>query len=189
MKDPIQKALKTKEEVKLFYKRLDLTMRKIGLGIMKILYKEPGRLNPSGKMGGIMLVGTNPSIHSKLTNIWEDNYGIFLKACLKEAGINHEEIWITNLYKRPTEKNRLLDDEEIDKGLQELLCEISVVNPKVIGMLGKQVQIAMDPDNNGYIQLEEMNLVGLPHPSWIKLYATPEQKVDFINQLKRLKNY
>lgn len=212
MIDPIKKYFRTPEEIKLFYQRSDLEMKVSYMKAMKIFISQgktevaewiadtvkyfnhlskvrsKDRLLPKGKEKGIMVIGINPSVQSSLDNVWNDPYGIYLKSLLDQAGINSEEIWITNLYKKKTPENRPLNDEEIEIGLKELRFEIKYSRPRVIVMFGRQVQSAMDPDHKGNEDFQKYQMIGLYHPSFIRQHATPEQKVEFINQLKKVKN-
>lgn len=149
------------------------------LYLNKISKKD--RLSPSGQQKSIMLVGINPSIRSSLEDVWTDPYGKYLKGYLKEAGLNPKKIWITNLYKKTTPENRPLNEKEINEGIEELALEIRYVRPSIVVLFGKQV--------HSFVSIDGYKRMMLPHPSFINRYATPEQKAEFINQLKSLKKY
>lgn len=135
------------------------------------------RLDGEGKSESIMLIGQNPSESSNLKNIWEDTYGKILHSLLSEVGISPEEVYTTNLYKYPTEKNRKLSKEEIASGRYELLTEIRINLPSVIVTLGSQAKDSF-PENT----FEDIPVVHAIHPSYVARF--PEKKVEIINQLK-----
>lgn len=135
------------------------------------------RLDGEGNSGSIMLIGQNPSESSNLKNVWEDTYGKILHSLLSEVGINPEEVYTTNLYKYPTEKNRKLSKEEISSGRYELLTEIRINLPSVIVTLGSQAKDSF-PENT----FEDIPVVHAIHPSYVSRF--PEKKVEIINQLK-----
>ncbi len=176
--------------VKTFYgmKRYDvmkqinaMNLRHHWLFKQKVDYKK--RLEPSGEYGSIMFIGTNPSEASSLSNVWEDNYGKFFGSLLDTAGIDANSIWMTNLYKQSTEKNRPLNKEEIGIGREELLMEIAMVSPTVIVALGTQAQSIFGDVYNW------IPVVKLSHPSYIQRFSNEEHRSNFINQLRSLKKY
>lgn len=146
---------------------------------LRKLEKYP-RLNGQGEFGGMFFIGTNPSIRSKLNNLWEDPYGIYFGDFLKEAGINKNEIYITNLYKYPTENNRPLEKEEIKRGREELALEIIMVNPTVIVPMGKQAE-----DEFKNFKDKMFEIYPIYHPSYVNRF--PENKGRFIEDLKKIK--
>lgn len=141
------------------------------------------RLEGQGKIGGIMFIGINPSIHSKFGNIWEDPYGQYFGSFLEEAGIDKEEVYVTNFYKSSTPENRPLNEKEIEIGWKELEKEIIYVQPKVIIGLGKQVQETLEAHH----RFTQFPIYYLAHPSYIKRF--PDKKEEFINDLKQIKHH
>ncbi len=97
------------------------------------------RLNPTKVPYGIMIIGINPSSSSSLTSAWDDKFGSNLLKFLEGTGIEKDEIWLTNLYKFPTEKNRRLLPSEVEEGWEELKEEMEEANPKAIIAMGEQV--------------------------------------------------
>ena len=147
--------------------------------------KKKPYLRGQGPLNGVMFVGTNPSIKSKLGDLWTDPYGQYFGSFLREAGIDPYKIYATNLYKHPTSFNRPLSPEEIQEGWIELLIEIGFVNPNIIVALGKQVQEQFNIRTNELRNWKTYRVYGLYHPSYIN--RNQNLKVDYINQLIRIK--
>jgi uracil-DNA glycosylase family 4 len=216
------KYIKTKEEARLFYNSLGILLEKIYYKLQGYFYKinrfdlmhttkaiknyfkfmekisPKGRLAPQGKLESIMFIGLNPSITSNFKDVWKDRYGLYLKICLDKSEISPEKIWMTNLYKKATDNNRVLLDSEIKEGMRELLFEIPYVRPKIIVVLGQQVHRAFGLEEKYTFEKRALQckgevypvtLVAFPHPTYIQLYATDDERSEFINQLKKLKEY
>lgn len=144
------------------------------------------RLNPSGKTGGIMFIGINPSEHSKLKDVWEDTYGQNFSKMLLEAGIDQSKVWMTNLWKKQTDRNRPLNEDEIEIGAKEIDKEIGFVWPSVIVCLGKQVSEAVNKlGDKG--EWKGIPIVSLFHPSYIS--RKPEERPNYLLSLSKLKKY
>lgn len=139
-------------------------------------YHAKGRLEPQGAFKGIMFIGQNPSVRSKLKNVWNDPYGKYFGEFLDQAGINKAEVWMTNLYKKPTEDNRSLTEKEISEGMEELLLEIRMVDPTVIVTLGTQVSEAVN---------KAVNAVNIWHPSFVNRF--PGNKGRYVEELRSIK--
>ena len=144
------------------------------------------RLEPQGKREGIMFIGTNPSERSQLKDLWKDPYGIYFGEFLREAGIDPLEVWVTNLYKYPTENNRPLTLEEISDGKLELLYEIQYVNPKIIILLGKQAMEVFNAKLYEFTEYKKYKTLGMLHPSYVNRMQG-QIKEEFIKQLKKIK--
>ena len=149
---------------------------------MRSSFKFP-RLDGTGTYEGIMFIGINPSQRSKLENLWEDPFGIYFSSYLKEAEIDPEKIYFTNLYKYPTEENRILTNGEKEEGWNELVEEIKMVNPNIIVCLGNIVWDFLE--NKKKDIYFPVTLYKISHPSFIKRF--PEKKVEYIKQLKKIK--
>ena len=141
------------------------------------------RLEGIGPLEGMMFIGLNPSVSSKLDNLWDDPYGKYFSEMLREAGINPEEIYITNLYKHSTPDNRALNDVEIQIGLKELREEIIMVDPVIIVALGTQVTDSIFP----ITATKRYTIVPIYHPSYIKRF--PDERSKYIESLRRIKKY
>lgn len=164
-----------------------LAMRKWIRYGQKLTYEQKiGRLFPTGRTRGIMFIGINPSHKSTLTNVWKDNFGINFAEMLKEAEIDPYEVWMTNLYKKATENNRPLNEEEIEEGLKEIDLEIGYVWPKVIVCLGKQVYesiLTIAPEG----KWKGIPVVALHHPSYIM--RKPDERPKYLLNLNNLLKY
>ncbi len=151
--------------------------------LMEQNFEYGKRLEPSGVFNSLMIIGINPSEKSKLSDLKEDNYGRYFGTMLKEAGIELIDVWMTNLYKQPTEGNRPLNDAEMTIGMEELELEIEMIDPTAIVVLGKQVQSLFRDVYKG------IPVVKLPHPSYIQRFQDKDRRSNFINQLRSLQQY
>ena len=85
----------------------------------------------------IMLIGEAPGF----TELVEEkpfvgDAGRVLTACLKDAGMSRDEVYVTNVVKCRPPENRPPEPEEIAACLPYLIQEIKAVKPKVIVLLG-----------------------------------------------------
>jgi len=86
----------------------------------------------------VMLVGQNPGTEeNEIGRPFVGRAGKYLTRVLLENGIHREDLYITNIVKHITPKNRRPLNDEIVACLPYLEAEISIVKPKVIVLLGK----------------------------------------------------
>ena len=62
--------------------------------------------------------------------------GKYLTKVLAENGIKREDVFITNIVKHVSPKNRKPFDDEVAACLPYLTAQISVIKPKIIVLLG-----------------------------------------------------
>lgn len=146
------------------------------------------RLEPSKVPYGIMLIGINPSIHSSLKSAWEDGFGRSLISFLSEVDIKKEEIWLTNLYKFPTEDNRALSKEEIKEGWEELKDEIEECQPRCIIAMGKQVSDCFSGELYTTTKYKGITVYCVPHINHFQWVRSAVLRKKAINLLKKIKN-
>jgi DNA polymerase len=85
----------------------------------------------------IMLVGQNPGAEEDETGRpFVGRAGKFLNAVLKRNGINREDLFITNVVKHKTPKNRLPQPDEIAACMPYLTCQIDAIKPEIIVLMG-----------------------------------------------------
>ncbi len=86
----------------------------------------------------VMLVGQNPGAREdELGKPFVGNAGKFLNIVLAENGLKREELFVTNIVKHRTPKNRSPYKDEIEACLPYLVEQISVVKPEKIILMGK----------------------------------------------------
>jgi uracil-DNA glycosylase len=84
-----------------------------------------------------ILVGQNPGVEEDKTGKpFVGRAGKFLNKVLTQNGINREEIFITNIVKHVTPKNRKPLPDEIEACLPYLIAQINLVKPKVVVLMG-----------------------------------------------------
>jgi uracil-DNA glycosylase family 4 len=149
---------------------------------------KKGWLFPSGGVFNIMFVGTNPGQSSSLKTLWEDRFGKYFGKMLDSAGIDVNEVWMTNLHKKKTPGNRPLTEKEIKAGLKILDYEIDFVQPKIICLLGSQVGGAYNIPIGKKGKIRNFNAITIAHPSYIKRFGQDEMG-RYITRIKNLKKY
>jgi uracil-DNA glycosylase len=94
----------------------------------------PGEGPPNAK---VMLVGQNPGREEDETGRpFVGRAGKFLNAVLAENGIKREELFITNIVKHVSPKNRKPYADEIASCVPYLTSQINFIKPKIIVLLG-----------------------------------------------------
>lgn len=84
-----------------------------------------------------MFIGQNPGADEDETGRpFVGRAGRFLTKVLDENGIKREEVFITNIVKHVSPKNRAPYPDEVEACLPYLLTQIRVILPKIIVLLG-----------------------------------------------------
>ena len=85
----------------------------------------------------IMVVGQNPGMEEDETGRpFVGKAGKFLIKTLSDQGLKREEIYVTNIVKHISPKNRAPYNDEITECLPYLIDQIEIVKPKKILLLG-----------------------------------------------------
>jgi uracil-DNA glycosylase family 4 len=85
----------------------------------------------------IMVVGQNPGMEEDETGKpFVGKAGKYLTKALSEQGLRREDIFITNIVKHISPKNRAPYSDEIKECLPYLIEQIEIVKPKKILLLG-----------------------------------------------------
>ena len=106
----------------------------------------------------VMLVGQNPGAdEDELGRPFVGRAGKFLTKVLAENGIKREELFITNIVKHVSPKNRKPYPDEVAACLPYLNTQISAIKPKIIVLLG--VSAKETP------RLEDIEYMEVIHPS------------------------
>lgn len=91
-----------------------------------------GPINP-----GIAIVGEAPGAEEEKLGIpFVGRSGKLLNKMLKEAGIDREKCYITNVIKYRPPNNRTPTNKEIERAKKYLRAELRQINPKIIITLG-----------------------------------------------------
>jgi uracil-DNA glycosylase len=86
----------------------------------------------------VMLVGQNPGSEEDETGRpFVGRAGKYLTQVLAEHAINRADLYITNIVKHITPKNRCPYNDEIEACLPYLEAQISIIKPKVVLLFGK----------------------------------------------------
>lgn len=85
----------------------------------------------------IMVVGQNPGAEEDETGKpFVGRAGRYLTAVLAEFGIKREDLYITNIVKHVSPKNRRPYSDEIAACLPYLKTQTSIINPRIIVLFG-----------------------------------------------------
>jgi uracil-DNA glycosylase family 4 len=147
------------------------------------LWKEaknavPGEGPPNAK---IMLVGQNPGAEEDKTGKpFVGRAGKFLNKVLAENGFNREELFITNLVKHTSPKNRKPLPDEIEACAPYLEEQIKMIEPKLVVLMGTVAWQAP--------RIKGLEYVETIHPSAAMCFTKMRKRfeADFIALKKRL---
>ncbi len=85
----------------------------------------------------IMLVGQNPGVEEdEVGRPFVGRAGKYLTRVLAENGLKREDLFITNIVKHKTPKNRKPYADEIAACLPYLMEQINIIKPKKIVLMG-----------------------------------------------------
>ena len=128
----------------------------------------------------IMLVGQNPGAEEdELGRPFVGRAGKYLTKTLAEFGIKREELFITNIVKHVSPKNRKPYDDEVAACLPYLTTQIKTIKPKIIVLLGASAKNTPRIDGIEYIQII--------HPSAAMRFTKMREK--FREQIAELANH
>jgi DNA polymerase len=117
----------------------------------------------------VMLVGQNPGAEEDETGRpFVGRAGKFLTKVLAENGIRRDDVFITNIVKHVSPKNRKPFSDEVAACLPYLQMQISVIKPKIIVLLGAS---AKDTP-----KLEGIEYLEVIHPSAAMRFKNMEDK-------------
>jgi uracil-DNA glycosylase len=86
----------------------------------------------------VMLVGQNPGVEEdEIGRPFVGRAGKYLTKILAENGLNREQLFITNIVKHKTPKNRAPYADEIAACLPYLIEQINIIKPEKIVLMGK----------------------------------------------------
>lgn len=102
----------------------------------------------------VMFVGQNPGAdEDELGRPFVGRAGKFLTKTLAEYGIKREDVFITNIVKHVSPKNRKPFDDEVASCLPYLIMQINFVKPKIIVLLGASAKETPRIDDIEYVQV------------------------------------
>jgi len=117
----------------------------------------------------VMLVGQNPGAEEDETGRpFVGRAGKFLTKVLAENGITRDDVFITNIVKHVSPKNRKPFSDEVAACLPYLQMQISVIKPKIIVLLGAS---AKDTP-----RLEGIEYLEVIHPSAAMRFKNMEDR-------------
>ena len=127
----------------------------------------------------VMFVGQNPgALEDELGRPFVGRAGKYLTKTLAEYGIRREDIFITNIVKHVSPKNRKPFDDEVAICLPYLTAQISFIKPKIIVLLGASAKETPRINGIEYIQIT--------HPSAAMRFT--QMRLKFRAQIAELAN-
>ena len=131
----------------------------------------------------VMFIGQNPGADEDETGRpFVGRAGKFLTKTLVEYGIKRDDVFITNIVKHVSPKNRKPLNDEVKACLPYLITQISVIKPKIIVLLGASAKEAPRIDGIEYIQVI--------HPSAAMRFTNMREKfrLQIAELAKRIQN-
>jgi uracil-DNA glycosylase family 4 len=102
----------------------------------------------------VMFIGQNPGADEDETGRpFVGRAGKFLTKTLIEYGIKRDDVFITNIVKHVSPKNRKPLNDEVKACLPYLITQINVIKPKIIVLLGASAKETPRIDGIEYIQI------------------------------------
>ena len=106
----------------------------------------------------VMFVGQNPGAdEDELGRPFVGRAGRYLTKTLAEYGIKRKDLFITNIVKHVSPKNRKPYPDEVAACLHYLTAQISFIKPKIIVLLGASAKETP--------RIEEIEYIQIIHPS------------------------
>jgi len=125
----------------------------------------------------VMIIGQNPGADEDETGRpFVGRAGKFLTKILAENGIKREDVFITNIVKHVSPKNRKPYPDEVAACLPYLNMQIRIIKPKIIVLLGETAKEAS--------RIEGIKYVQIIHPSAAMRFTKMREK--FTEQIKQL---
>lgn len=131
----------------------------------------------------VMFIGQNPGADEDETGRpFVGRAGKFLTKTLVEYGIKRDDVFITNIVKHVSPKNRKPLNDEVKACLPYLITQISVIKPKIIVLLGASAKETPRIDGIEYIQVI--------HPSAAMRFTNMREKfrLQIAELAKRMQN-
>jgi uracil-DNA glycosylase len=130
----------------------------------------------------VMFVGQNPGAEEdELGRPFVGRAGKYLTKTLAEFGIKREEVFITNIVKHVSPKNRKPLPDEVAACLPYLITQINFIKPRIIVLLGASAKETPRIDGIEYFKVI--------HPSAAMRFTTMREKfrLQIAELAKRLK--
>jgi uracil-DNA glycosylase len=117
----------------------------------------------------IMIVGQNPGAEEDESGRpFMGRAGKYLTKTLAEYGIKREDIYITNIVKHASPKNRKPYSDEVEACLPYLITQINIIKPKIVVLLGASAK--------GTPRMEGIEYVEVIHPSAAMRFTKMREK-------------
>jgi DNA polymerase len=102
----------------------------------------------------VMLIGQNPGAdEDESGRPFVGRAGKYLTKALAEYGIKREDVYITNIVKHVSPKNRKPYADEVEACLPYLAAQINSIKPKIIVLLGESAKDTPRVEGIEYMQI------------------------------------
>jgi DNA polymerase len=102
----------------------------------------------------VMLIGQNPGADEDETGRpFVGRAGKFLTKVLAENGLKREDVFITNIVKHTSPKNRKPYPDEVAACLPYLMMQIGIIKPKIIVLLGASAKETPRVEGIEYVEI------------------------------------
>jgi DNA polymerase len=126
----------------------------------------------------IIIVGQNPGAEEDRTGKpFVGRAGKFLNAMLNKVGVEREELFVTNIVKHVTPKNRRPLPDEIAACVPYLVAQVSEIKPRTVVLMGAVAWQAPRSEGVAYVETY--------HPSAAMRF--PKMRKKFEEDLRALK--
>ena len=116
-----------------------------------------------------MIVGQNPGAEEdEVGRPFVGRAGKYLTKTLAEFGIKREDVYITNIVKHTSPRNRKPYSDEVEACLPYLITQISIIKPKIVVLLGASAK--------GTPRVEGIEYVEVIHPSAAMRFTKMREK-------------
>ncbi len=117
----------------------------------------------------VVFVGQNPGAdEDEVGRPFVGRAGKYLTKTLAEFGIKREDVYITNIVKHTSPRNRKPYSNEVEACLPYLITQISIIKPKIVVLLGASAK--------GTPRMEGIEYVEVIHPSAAMRFTKMREK-------------
>jgi uracil-DNA glycosylase len=117
----------------------------------------------------VVFVGQNPGAdEDEVGRPFVGRAGKYLTKTLAEFGIKRDDVYITNIVKHTSPRNRKPYSDEVEACLPYLITQINIIKPKIVVLLGASAK--------GTPRVEGIEYVEVIHPSAAMRFTKMREK-------------
>lgn len=150
-------------------------------------------IGEGNKNASIMFIGEGPGADEDAQGLpFVGKAGKLMNMAFAGVGIKREEVYITNIVKCRPPNNRNPEKEEAEACREYLQCQINLVKPKIIVLLGSVAlknilgeEYGITKDRGKWVERNGIKYLPTFHPA--ALLRDENKKIDFWKDLKLVK--